>query len=70
MDELILAKKNMLLQEGLLSEFACKNDAAIQIKELEEKESDIRPIFFRDIDRIIHSARIHKIYRQNTSVFI
>ena len=59
MNELILAKENMLISEGLLSEFACKNNAAIQIKELEDKESDIRPIFFRDADKIIHSARIH-----------
>ena len=68
MYELELAKENMLLQETLLSEFACKNRDAVIINENEE--NDIRPRFFRDIDKIIHSARIHKVCRQNTSIFV
>ncbi|MCL2355424.1 MAG: hypothetical protein FWC68_06175 [Oscillospiraceae bacterium] len=59
MDELTLAKENMLLQETLLSDFACKNHMAIPIKET--AENDIRPTFFRDIDKIIHSSRIYKV---------
>ena len=61
MDELILAKENMLLQEKLLSNFACKTATAIPINEGVDKEEDIRPTFFRDIDKIIHSARVYKI---------
>ena len=47
------AKKNMKLKEKKLSEFACKSEEGLWLKRDEE---DIRPIFFRDIDRIIHSS--------------
>lgn len=51
-DILLKAKENMLLKEKDLSEYACKSDKGIWLKPDEE---DIRPIFYRDIDRIIHS---------------
>ena len=47
------AKQNMILKEKDLSPFACKSDKGIWLKEDVE---DIRPIFYRDIDRIIHSS--------------
>lgn len=65
MDILDKAKENMLSSEGLLSEFACKSKDGILLKE--DKE-DIRPIFFRDIDRIIHSLGYTR-YIDKTQVF-
>lgn len=59
------AKKNMLSKEMLLSKFACKFDSSIL---LEEDKEDIRPIFFRDIDRIIHSLGYTR-YIDKTQVF-
>lgn len=47
------AKQNMILKEKDLSPFACKSESGIWLKEDVE---DIRPIFYRDIDRIIHSS--------------
>lgn len=59
------AKRNMLLKENILSEYACKSENAILLKE--DKE-DIRPIFFRDIDRIIHSLGYTR-YIDKTQVY-
>lgn len=59
------AKENMLLRENILSEYACKSQNAILLKE--DKE-DIRPIFFRDIDRIIHSLGYSR-YIDKTQVY-
>ena len=59
------AKHNMLLKENELSEFACKSNEAILLKK--DKE-DIRPIFFRDIDRIIHSIGYTR-YIDKTQVY-
>ncbi len=59
------AKHNMLLKENELSEFACKSNEAILLKK--DKE-DIRPIFFRDIDRIIHSLGYTR-YIDKTQVY-
>ena len=59
------AKRNMLLREECLSEYACKSENGILIRE--DKE-DIRPIFFRDIDRIIHSLGYTR-YIDKTQVF-
>lgn len=59
------AKGNMLLRENILSEYACKSENAILLKE--DKE-DIRPIFFRDIDRIIHSLGYTR-YIDKTQVY-
>ena len=47
------AKQNMILKEKNLSPYACKSDMGIWLKEDIE---DIRPIFYRDTDRIIHSS--------------
>ena len=64
-EKLLLAKENMLLKEKDLSKYACKYSQAImQI----ENNDDIRPIFFRDIDRIIHSL-VYTRYIDKTQVF-
>ncbi len=66
MDEILLkAKENMLLKENGLSEFACRSEKGIWLKE--DKE-DIRPIFYRDIDRIIHSSGYAR-YIDKTQVY-
>ncbi len=65
MDILEKAKDNMLLKETMLSEYACKSEDAIL---LQEDKDDIRPIFFRDIDRIIHSLGYTR-YIDKTQVF-
>ena len=59
------AKQNMLLKEKDLSEFACKSENGIWLKEDNE---DIRPIFYRDIDRIIHSSAYTR-YIDKTQVY-
>lgn len=59
------AKENMLLRENILSEYACKSQDAIL---LTEDKEDIRPIFFRDIDRIIHSLGYTR-YIDKTQVY-
>lgn len=65
MEILEKAKENMLLGETVLSEYACKSEDGILLKK--DKE-DIRPIFFRDIDRIIHSLGYTR-YIDKTQVF-
>ena len=59
------AKQNMILKEKDLSEFACKSTDGIWLKEDVE---DIRPIFYRDIDRIIHSSGYAR-YIDKTQVY-
>lgn len=61
------AKENMLLREGILSEYACKSKEAILLKE-DDDSQDIRPVFFRDIDRIIHSLGYTR-YIDKTQVY-
>ena len=59
------AKDNMILRETILSKYACKfNDAKMIYNDVE----DIRPTFFRDIDRIIHSLAYTR-YIDKTQVF-
>ncbi len=58
-------KKNFLLKEQVLSVYATKNSEAIRLKEQEE---DIRPSFFRDTDRIIHSLSYTR-YSDKTQVY-
>jgi len=65
MEILEKAKQNMILREQILSEFACKSEDGILLK---EENEDIRPIFFRDIDRIIHSLGYTR-YIDKTQVF-
>lgn len=65
MNYLEQAKQNFLLKETNLSEYATKSSDAIRLLPLEE---DIRPNFFRDIDRIIHSLSYTR-YTDKTQVF-
>lgn len=58
-------KQNMLDKEILLSSFACKSEQAIK---LQEDDEDMRPDFFKDIDRIIHSLGYTR-YIDKTQVF-
>lgn len=55
----------MLEKESLLSENACKSNEAIR---LAEDVKDIRPEFFRDIDKIIHSQGYTR-YIDKTQVY-
>ena len=66
MNEILkMAEQNMLLNEMNLSKFACTYDKALIKK---ENTKDIRPVFFRDIDRIIHSLAYTR-YIDKTQVF-
>lgn len=65
MDILEKAKKNMLLKEKKLSKYACKSENGVLLKP--DKE-DIRPVFYRDIDRIIHSSGYTR-YIDKTQVY-
>ena len=65
MEVLDKAKNNFLNNEKNLSKYACFNSDAVRLK----KESyDIRPEFFHDIDRIIHSLSYTR-YLDKTQVF-
>ena len=59
------ASKNFLKKEENLSEYATKSCKSIR---LVEEENDLRPAFFRDIDRIIHSLSYTR-YSDKTQVF-
>ena len=66
MNEILLkAKENMLLKEKGLSKYACKSEKGIWLRTDNE---DIRPIFYRDIDRIIHSSGYAR-YIDKTQVY-
>jgi len=65
MDHLERAKANFLEKEKNLSKYATRNLDAIRFKD--EKE-DIRPAFFHDIDRIIHSMSYTR-YINKTQVY-
>lgn len=67
MDILEKAKENMISREIILSEYACKSKDAILLKEEKDKD-EIRPVFFRDIDRIIHSLGYTR-YIDKTQVY-
>jgi len=60
-------KENFLLKENTLSEHATKSSDGIRIKE-EDLDNDIRPNFYHDIDRIIHSLSYTR-YLDKTQVF-
>jgi len=66
-DKLKIVKENFLLKEKYLSEYACKSEDAIRIIE-EDDSKDIRPSFYHDIDRIIHSLSYTR-YLDKTQVF-
>ena len=59
------AKLNFLVKENHLSPYAAKSTDAIRLEEIKE---DMRPNFFRDIDRIIHSLSYTR-YADKTQVF-
>lgn len=58
-------KEIMKHNESKLSKYACKSEDGVKLRE--EKE-DIRPMFFRDIDKIIHSQSYTR-YIDKTQVF-
>ena len=62
-----LVKDNFLKKENDLSEYACKSSEAIRIKK-EKNDTEIRPPFYRDIDRIIHALSYTR-YLDKTQVF-
>jgi len=59
------AKKNFLDKELHLSKYACRDCDAIRLR---EDDDDIRPEYFHDIDRIIHSLSYTR-YMDKTQVF-
>lgn len=66
MDDILeTAKNNFLNKEMYLSKYATKSGDSIRIN---SEESDIRPSFFRDSDRIIHSLSYTR-YMDKTQVF-
>ena len=65
MDVISEAKKNFLLKESYLSKYATKSSDSIRMI---PEENDIRPPFFHDIDRIIHSLSYTR-YLDKTQVF-
>ena len=66
MNNIEKAKINFLKKEENLSEFATKSNDSIRLK---VEEDDIRPAFFHDIDRIIHSLSYTR-YMDKTQVFV
>lgn len=66
MSYLETAQTNFLKKEEFLSPYATKSSESIRLKEI--TDFDIRPSFFRDIDRIIHSLSYTR-YTDKTQVF-
>lgn len=60
-----ISRNNLLRYEQVYSKYATKDKEAIRLKKYEE---DIRPEYFRDIDRIIHSLSYTR-YIDKTQVF-
>ncbi len=65
MNPLEKAKYNFLNNEKYLSTYACYDKDAVR---LQEENDDIRPNYFHDIDRIIHSLSYTR-YLDKTQVF-
>lgn len=64
-----MAIESNLKKEESLSEFACKTVDAIRFRdENKEEEFNVRPDFFRDADRIMHSMAYTR-YMDKTQVF-
>lgn len=58
-------KKNMLIKNNYLKEYACRDNEAIRMR---AEQEDYRPSFFRDVDRIIFSLSYTR-YLDKTQVF-
>ncbi len=58
-------KRNLLKREENLSPYACKSTSVIRLR---EEDTDNRPPFFRDVDRIIYSLAYSR-YIDKTQVF-
>lgn len=61
-------REEIITRDDVLSKNACKNKDAIFLQENIEKENEIRPVFFRDADRIIHSLTYTR-YIDKTQVY-
>lgn len=61
-----IVEKNFLTKERFLFEKATKSEEAIRLEKI--KDQDIRPAFYRDIDRIIYSLSYTR-YIDKTQVF-
>ena len=62
-------KEDILKREEGMSKYACRSKDAILLKEDGKlKENEIRPVFFRDTDRIIHSMSYTR-YIDKTQVY-
>ena len=61
-------KKEIQSREMYLSKYACKSIDAIFLKENLDKKNEIRPVYFRDADRIIHSLTYTR-YIDKTQVY-
>ncbi len=67
MDKVLFDIRNDVYKRELsLNEYACTSDKGVRIKK--ENDDDIRPNFFRDIDRIIHTHSYTR-YMDKTQVF-
>ena len=66
-DLILEVKENFLLKEKGLSKYACRDCDAIRLKD-EDFSLEIRPNFYHDIDRIIHSMAYTR-YVGKTQVF-
>ncbi len=66
MDYIKQAKINFLKKEETLNDYATKSTESLRLIEL--SDDDIRPSFFRDIDRIIYSLSYSR-YSDKTQVF-
>lgn len=66
MDIIDLARKNLMKDESILSNYACKYSDAIRLRN--EEEHDIRTIFLHDAHRILFSLSYNR-YLDKTQVF-
>lgn len=66
-DEIVL--KNSAEMEKYFSSYACKTEEAYRFKkERRKNEFNVRPTFFRDADRVLHSGA-YSCYMDKTQVF-
>lgn len=64
----ITLRKEIQSREQYLSKYASKSEDALFIRENLDKENEIRPVYFRDADRIIHSLSYTR-YIDKTQVY-